>query len=170
MNSAIQEAINQQINLEFSSAYAYLAMSAHFEASGLPGCANWMRQQAQEEVSHAMRLFDFMHDRNTRVALQAIEAPRRDFGSPREVFENALHHEQKVTQSIHNLYTLATENHDYATRVMLEWFINEQVEEEKTVQGILDEFGLVGDNKVALFMIDKELGARQAEAAGGTVE
>lgn len=170
MNSAIQEAINQQINLEFSSAYAYLAMSAHFEASGLPGCANWMRQQAQEEVSHAMRLFDFMHDRNTPVALQAIEAPRRDFGSPREVFENALHHEQKVTQSIHNLYTLATENHDYATRVMLEWFINEQVEEEKTVQGILDEFGLVGDNKVALFMIDKELGARQAEAAGGTVE
>lgn len=169
MNPTIQEAINQQINLEFSSAYAYLAMSAHFEASGLPGCATWMRQQAQEEVTHAMRLFDFMHDRNTPVALQPINAPRHEFGSPREVFENALHHEQKVTQSIHNLYGLATENHDYATRVMLEWFINEQVEEEKTVQGILDEFALVGDNKVALFMIDKELGARQAEA-GGTAE
>lgn len=170
MNPTIQEAINQQINLEFASAYAYLAMSAHFEVSGLPGCATWMRQQAQEEVTHAMRLFDFMHDRNVPVALTAINEPRQSFGSPREVFENALHHEQKVTQSIHNLYTLASENHDYATRVMLEWFINEQVEEEKTVQGILDEFGLVGDNKVALFMIDKELGARQAEGAGGTAE
>lgn len=170
MNSAVQQALNDQINLEFSSAYAYLAMSAHFEAGGLPGCAVWMRQQAQEEVTHAMRIFDFMNDRNAPVVLQAIEAPRGDFGSPREVFENALHHEQKVTESINQLYGVASENHDYATRVMLEWFINEQVEEEKTVQAILDEFELVGDNKVALFMIDKQLGARQAGAEEGMGE
>src|SRR5687768_16066736 len=128
----VQDAINQQIKHEFFSAYVYLSMSAYFESTNLPGFATWMRSQAQEEVTHGMKLFDFINDRGGRVVLHPIDGPPTDFKSPLEVFEQALKHEQAVTAMIHKLYEVAFKANDFATQVELQWFITEQVEEEKT--------------------------------------
>lgn len=169
ISNTVRDALNAQINLEFSSAYAYLAAAAHFEAASLPGFAAWMRKQYEEEIAHAMRLFDHMHDRGGRVALAAITEPKADFAKPGDAFQMALGHEQKVTASIHNLYALAAKENDYATQTMLQWFINEQVEEEKNVGQVLDWLKMAGDSPVAVLMLDQKLGQRgggAAEAAG----
>jgi ferritin len=162
LSQTLQDAINEQIKNEFYSAYLYLAMSAHFETGHLPGCARWMRLQSQEEATHAMKLFDFVHERGGRVVLQAIEQPLAKFGSPVDVFQQALEHERKVTGSIHRLYALAAKENDYATQVMLQWFVEEQVEEERTASDIVEQLKRIGDEPAALFMLDKELGARGA--------
>lgn len=163
LNSAVEQALNDQIQKEFHSAYIYLGMSAYFEAENLPGAAHWMRHQAEEEQEHAMKIFDFINDRGGRVALQAIGEPPAAYSSPLAVFEAAYAHEQKVTQSIHDLYALAVKEADYPTQVMLQWFIDEQVEEEKNASAIVAQLHMVGDSPAALFMIDRQLAARTGE-------
>ncbi len=166
ISSTIQAALNAQINLEFSSAYAYLAAAAHFEAGNLPGFAGWMRQQYAEEITHALRLFDHLHDRGGRVTLAAIAQPQAEFAQPRDAFQMALSHEQKVTASIHALYALAAKENDYATQTMLQWFVSEQVEEEKNVGQVLDWLKMAGDSPAALLMMDQKFGQRGGAEAG----
>jgi ferritin len=162
LSTALQDAINDQVKNELFSAYLYLAMSAHFESAHLPGCARWMRMQSQEEASHAMKLFEFILERGGRVALQAIEQPPVKFKAPLDVFQQALEHERKVSGMIHRLYELAVKENDFATQVMLQWFIGEQVEEERSAGDIVEQLKMVGDQPVGLFMLDQQLGARKA--------
>ena len=162
-NSKIQEALNEQINHEFYSSYLYLSMSAYFETLSLQGFAHWMRLQSTEEQVHAIKLFDFINDRNGRVVLTAIEQPPAKFQSPLDVFQQALKHEQQVTELIDELYKLAATDKDYAIQVALQWFIEEQVQEEKQIRQIVDELKRAGDESVALFILDRELGVRAVD-------
>lgn len=161
INKTVQDAINEQIKKEFYSAYLYLSMAAYCDSINLPGFANWMRLQYQEENAHALRLFDFLNDRGGRVKLLAIEQPPSEFQSPLSLFEEVLAHERKVTGSIHDLYALAVKENDYPTQVEMQWFISEQVEEEKSAGDIVEQLKLAGDNKTALMMLDRELSSRQ---------
>ncbi|MGH7460488.1 MAG: ferritin, partial [Longimicrobiales bacterium] len=146
----------------------YLSMSAYFERTNLPGFATWMKVQAQEEVVHGMKLFDFINDRGGRVLLKQIDGPPTEFESSQDVFEQALKHEQAVTKMIHNLYEIAEQAHDFATQVALQWFITEQVEEEKSADLVVEQLKMIGNDRPALLMLDRELGSRQAgEAASG---
>jgi ferritin len=163
LTEALLDALNRQIQCELHSAYVYLAMSAHFESLALPGCSNWMRHQAQEEVNHAMRLYNYVIDRGGRIELAAIEKPAKEYGAPQDVFEAALKHEQHVTSRIHELYDLAVKENDYPTQTHLHWFIDEQVEEEKTAGEILDMFTRAGDHEAAILFIDNKLGSRSGD-------
>jgi ferritin len=163
IQQAMQDAINQQIADELESAYIYLSMSAHFEAENLPGFARWMRVQSREEVGHAMRLFDYMNERNGRVTLQALPQPPADFGSPLSVFEQALTHEQKISSLIEQLLETARQNGDNPTQVMLQWFITEQVEEENNVGLVVEQVRMAGESRAALLFLDRQLGARSEE-------
>lgn len=163
ISRAMQDAINKQIRDELYSAYLYLSMAAYFEDTSLPGFASWMRMQSQEEVSHAMKFFDFVNERGGRVTLHAIDQPPLEFESPQAVFEATYEHEQKVTGLIHDLYELALAEKDYPAQVMLHWFIDEQVEEEDGVSAILAALERVGDKDQGLLMLDRELGQRGAE-------
>ena len=156
----VQAAINEQIKNELYSAYLYLAMSAHFEEQSLGGLGSWMRIQAREEVTHGMKLFDYLNDRGGRVELQAIAAPPATFESALAIFRAAYQHEQEVTASIHRLYALAVAENDYPTQAALTWFVNEQVEEEKTAADIVSRLEMVGENRSALLMLDHALGKR----------
>ncbi len=158
-------ALNEQINAELTSAYAYLAMAAHFETANLQGSAKWMRRQAREEQGHAMKIFDFVHDCDGRVALTAIPQPQSTFASTLEVWEIALRQEQGVTAGIHALYALATEEKHYATQVMLQWFVTEQVEEEKTTKGIVEQVRSVGSSSSAIYFVDRHLGKEADKSA-----
>jgi ferritin len=160
LSETLQKAMNDQIKHELYSAYLYLAVAAHFERANLLGFAHWMKRQSEEEYGHAMRFYEHIHDRGGRVILQAIDQPPAEFGSPTEVFREALAHEQKVTGLIHNLAGLAAKENDYASQNMLQWFVNEQVEEEKSAFQILEELRMVGDQGAGLFMIDRQLAAR----------
>lgn len=163
MNKRIEEAFNDQINEEFFSAYVYLAMAAHLETLNLDGFASWMKLQAQEEVEHAMRLFDHVNRRGGRVTLKAIGDPSSDFESPLDAFEKALAHEQHITGRIHQLYEIAQEENDYAAQIELQWFIDEQVEEEENTGRVVDLLAMAGENKGALLMLDRELAKRSPE-------
>lgn len=165
LNPKIQDAFNQQINAELHSSYLYLSMAAYFESQSFAGMANWMRIQAEEENMHGMKFFDFVHERGGRVILTEIAAPKTEWNSPSDAFQDALKHEQKITGMINQLVNLAVAEGDHAANAFLQWFVNEQVEEEANVQTILDQLKLVGDNGVALFMMDRELGQRPAPAA-----
>lgn len=158
LSQKLQTALNDQINAELGSAYLYLAMSAHFEAGNLRGSARWMRRQAKEEVSHAMKLFDFVHDRDGRVTLAAVAQPPAQFGSTLEVWEEVLKQEQGVTARIHKLYALAQGENDYPTQTMLQWFVNEQVEEEKTAKTILEQARMIGSSSSTIYFLDRHLG------------
>ena len=160
LSDKLQKAMNNQVTHELYSAYLYLAMSAHFEAANLPGMARWMRLQAGEEQAHAFKFFDYINERNGRVTLQAIPQPPVDFGTPKAVFDQVLKHEQDVTSLITQLYELAVEEKDYAAQAMLQWFITEQVEEEKHAGEIVETFKMVGESPMALMMLDRQLGAR----------
>lgn len=164
LSKAIQDAINEQIKNELYSAHQYLSMSAYCESVTLPGFAHWMRAQAQEEREHAMKFYDFLLNRKGRVILQAIDQPVVEFGSPRQVFEQALEQEQKVTAQINELYGLTASENDYASQVFLQWFLTEQVEEEKNVGDVLETLTMLGDEGEALFLLDMELGKRGKEA------
>jgi ferritin len=159
LDASLEAALNDQMNLEFASAHLYLAMAAHMDARNLVGSATWMRMQAQEETEHAMRFFDHILDRGGRVRLGTIEAPPEEFGSPLEAFSRALEHERKVSAAILELSKQA----DRTTQVFLEWFITEQVEEERTVEQIVGSMELAGDSGAALLILDRELGARTAQ-------
>lgn len=164
LNSKIEEALNQQIQSEFYSSYVYLSMSGYSDSQNLPGFASWMRAQSEEERGHAMRLFDYVQNRGGRVRLASIAQPQLDFESPRVMFEEALRQEQSVTRTIHGLYRLAQEEQDYPTEVELQWFVQEQVEEEKTIHDILAQLAMIGDQPAALVMLDHRLGGRTEEA------
>lgn len=156
-------AMNAQINAELHSAYIYLSMSAYFEDANLPGFANWMRVQAGEEVEHAMKFFDFINERRGRVLLEPIKAVPTEWASPLAAFEEAFKHEQKVTGLIHKLVGLANTEKDYPSQSFLQWFVDEQVEEEASADAIVQRLKLVGDAGQGLFMLDRECGARQAD-------
>lgn len=160
LSNSMQDALNKQIRDELYSAYMYLSMAAYFGSISLPGFAAWMRAQSEEEVEHAMKLFDFVGERGGRVELHAIEQPPVDFESPRAVFEKTYEHEKKVTGLIHDLYARALDENDYASQVMLHWFIEEQVEEEDGVSQILDTLERIGEKGQGLIMLDRELGRR----------
>jgi ferritin len=160
LSKKMQDAINKQINEELASAYIYLSMAAYCESINLPGFAKWMTAQSNEEMEHAMKFYGFVHSRGGRVVLEAIEKPPVEFDGPVDVFEKTLAHEQYITGCIHNLYGIAVEEKDYASLSMLQWFVDEQVEEEETAGGILETLKQVGDKGQALFMIDRQLGAR----------
>ena len=165
LTEAVEKALNDQIQKELYSSYIYLSMAAYFEAENLPGAANWMRNQHDEEHGHAMKIFDFIVDRGGLVQLQALQQPPLTFGSPLEVFEQSLEHERKVSKSIHDLYALAAQENDYPTQAMLQWFINEQVEEEKSVGDIVAQIKMIQDSPAAMYMLDQQLGSRTIGAA-----
>jgi ferritin len=163
LGKAVEDAMNEQIKNEVFSAYQYLSMAAFCEAENLPGFAHWMRAQAREETEHAMKFYDFILDRNGRVVLQGIDGPLVEFGSPLEVFEKALEHERRVTAMINDLYGLAARENDYASQTFLQWFVTEQVEEEKNAGDVVETLRMVGDKSEALFLLDRELGQRRVE-------
>lgn len=163
LDSDIQDAINTQIRNEYYSSYLYLSMSAYCESRSFPGCASWLRRQSEEELVHAMKLFDYMVDRGARVVLESIDQPPSEFGDLLEVFEEVLEHEREVTGMINSLYDLAVSQNDHATAVALHWFIEEQVEEEKSAEEVVEKLKLASDNGAALMILDAELGSRQGE-------
>jgi ferritin len=162
LSDKLQKALNAQVNAELGSAYQYLAMAAHFDAANLEGQAQWMRRQSREEVSHAMKLFDFVHDRDGKVVLEAVAKPKGQFASTLAVWEAVLKQEQHVSGLIHALYRLAGEEKDYPTQAMLQWFIEEQVEEEKTARTILEQVRMIGASSSAIYFLDRHLG-KEAE-------
>lgn len=155
--------INDQIKHEMFSSYLYLAMSAHFEDNNLSGFAHWMRLQAEEELEHAMKFYDYLVDRGGKITLQAIDQPPVEFGTPQEIFEQTLEHEQFITARINTLYALAVKESDFASQVFLNWFVTEQVEEEKNASGILDTLKLVGDRGTMIYQLDRQLGKREED-------
>jgi ferritin len=154
------EVLNKQINNEIYSAYLYLSMSAHSTFVGLKGFANWFMVQYQEEMTHAMKIYDYIHDQGGRVKLMAVEQPPTEFGSPLEMFEKTLKHEKFVTKCINDLVDLAIEEKDHATNIFLQWFVTEQIEEESNDNEIISKLKLVGEEGNGLIMIDKELTGR----------
>lgn len=163
-NKKLQNSINDQIQRELESAQIYLSMAAYFDSANLPGFAQWMKMQFQEEQAHAFRFYDYVFDRGGQVILQALGQPPTEFQSPLDVLEQTLAHEQKVTGHINDLYALAVEEKEYSSQIFLQWFVEEQVEEEKAAGDIIALLKRVGDNEHALMMLDRELGQRQAPA------
>lgn len=162
MPDGLAKAFNDQITMELASSIAYLQMSAYFEGENLIGMAAWMRVQADEEKAHADRFIEFVLDRGNTVEIGAIDAPPSAFSGVAEVFESALAHEQTVTEAIHDLYRLASDVGDLASIPLLQWFINEQNEEEATVDTILERIRLAGTESSAVLLLDNELGTRSA--------
>ena len=160
LKEKIQAALGKQLNAELYSSYLYLSMSAYFQSISLPGFANWMRVQAQEELVHAMKFYDFINDRNGRVMLQKVDGPPTEWSSPLDVFESTYQHEQKVTGLINDLVNLAVAERDHATEIFLQWFVAEQVEEEASADEVVQKLKLMGDSSSGLFMLDRELGQR----------
>ncbi|MBU1998525.1 MAG: ferritin [Candidatus Omnitrophota bacterium] len=162
MDKKLQNVFNDQIKNELASGYLYLSMAAWFEAANLEGFAHWMKVQVKEEENHAMKMFDFLNDRGVRVVLQAIPQPEIEFSSVKEIFEKTLAHEKKVTALINKLYELSKSIDDYPASAFLQWFITEQVEEEKNATKILETIKMIkGDGSAALIMLDRELAKRE---------
>jgi ferritin len=170
LSETIQQAINKQISMEFAASHAYLAMAAFFEERNLPGFAHWFRVQSEEERGHALRFFDYVNDRSGRVTLEGIPEPQVEFGAPLDALEQALSHEKRVTAAINSIYALAARESDYATQSMLKWFIDEQVEEEKSADAITQQLRRIGDDGTGLLMIDRQLAARTGGEGAGAAE
>ena len=156
----LHEAFNQHLNKELYSAYLYLAMAAYFESSNLEGFTSWMKLQAREEYEHAMKFWEHILDRGGNVTLLAIAQPPAKYSSPLDAFQQAHSHEQEVSKAIHELYETAVRDKDYPAEVFLQWFVTEQVEEEKNVGAIVDKLKMVGDSSAGLLMLDREVGQR----------
>ncbi len=160
LKERIEKALNDQVNAEMFSAYLYLSMSSCFAAMNFSGFAQWMKVQAMEEMSHAMKIYDFIIERGGRVTLAQIDAPQTAWESPLAAFEAAYKHEQYITSRINDLVDMAIEERDHATNIFLQWFVSEQVEEEASADEIVQKLKLVGDQGNAIFMLDRELGSR----------
>jgi ferritin len=160
INQRLEKAINEQINAELYSAYLYLSMGAYFEEQGLEGFANWMRVQFEEEQFHGLKFFDYLAERGGRVLLAAIDQPATEWESPVAVFEEVLKHERHVTSLINNLIDISIEEKDHATKSFLNWFIDEQVEEEAAAESLLNQLKLVEGDGRGLLMLDRELSSR----------
>jgi len=156
----MQQALNDQVKWELYSAYLYLSMSAYFSSINLMGFANWMRVQAQEELAHAVKFYDFLIERQGKVILQAVEAPPFKWASPLAAFQKTYEHEQSVTARINDLADLALKTRDHATHIFVQWFVTEQVEEEAAADAIVQQLKLIGKESGALFMLDRELRQR----------
>lgn len=163
IGKTMQDAMNEQINKELFSSYLYLSMAAYFEAKNLPGFANWMRIQSDEEREHAMKFYDFILETSGEVKLKAIDAPKTTWSSSLEVAEEVAAHEVKVTASIYSLYELAQKEKDYPAQMMLQWFITEQVEEEKNASEIVANLKLIEERGTAVLMLDHRLAKRKDE-------
>ncbi len=162
ISEKMQVELNEQVNKEFYSAYMYLAMSAYCNTLGLPGFAHWMRMQYEEESMHVTKMYDYILGQGGEVHLQSIEEPAKEYGTPLEIFQQTLEHEQFITSMIHKLMDLAISERDYATQTFLQWYVTEQVEEEANVNDILAPLRMVGDDKSGLMMIDQKIGGRLA--------
>ncbi|MBU0757075.1 MAG: ferritin [Nanoarchaeota archaeon] len=161
MTKKMQDAFNEQINKELFSEYLYLAMAAYFDAKNLGGMSHWMKKQAGEEHSHAMKLYSFVYDRGGKVILKAIAAPKTEWKNPLDAFNEAYEHEKFITESINKLWDAAFSDKDRASMAFLKWFVDEQVEEEANASEIVEKLKMVGDSKSALFMYDAVLGKRE---------
>jgi ferritin len=170
IGKAMQDAINEQINKELFSSFLYLSMAAYFTEKNLDGFAHWMRLQAGEEYEHAMKFYDFILDRGGRVYLKALDAPATDWNSNLEVAEQVAAHEASVSSSIHDLYELALKEKDYAAQVMLQWFITEQVEEEKNAADLVAKLKLIEERGTAVLMLDHRLSKRSGDEEEGEEE
>ncbi len=157
------DALNLQMNREFFNSRLYLSMAAYFESLNMSGAAQWMAAQAQEETGHAMRLYNHLRERGARILLAAVEAPPTQWDSPLAAFEAAYEHECKVSRQFDEHMALAQSEKDYATIVLLQWFINEQVEEEAPTDAIVQKIKMIGDNKGGLFMLDRALSERKTK-------
>ncbi len=163
ISQTMQAAINEQINKELFSSYLYLSMASYFASKNLPGFAQWMHKQSDEEREHAMKLYEHLEDRGGRVLLKAIEAPQTEWASNLEAFRAAAAHEAHISASIHALYETAVQEKDYPAQVMLQWFINEQVEEEKNAAEIVANLELIEERGTAVLMLDHRLAKRGGE-------
>ncbi|MDE6338175.1 MAG: ferritin [Muribaculaceae bacterium] len=160
ISKRMNDALNAQINWEFWSGYLYLSMAQHFESVGLKGIANWFNVQFKEELDHAQIFINYVNARGGKVTLSAIADVPQSWESPLEAFKFTLDHEQKVTSLINDLYQLAEDDKDFATRQMLNWFVAEQVEEEDTARELIDKFTLIGNDGMGIYQLDTELGSR----------
>jgi ferritin len=160
LNQKMEEALNKQVTAELYSAYFYLAMSSYCESISLSGCANWMRAQAQEELYHGIKIYDYINERGGRAIMAAIDQPPAEWESIQDMFAAVLAHEQKVTGLINDLMNLAQDERDHASTSFLQWFIDEQVEEESSVGEVVDKLKLIGKDGNGLFVMDRELGQR----------
>ena len=160
ISKKMEDAINEQVTAEIYSAHLYLSMSAYLDSIDLPGFASWMKIQYQEEISHAFKMFNYIIERDGRARVSQIDEPQFEWNSALDVFQAAYAHEQKVTGLINNLVDIALEEKDHASHIFLQWFVNEQVEEESTAKGVIQQLKLLGDSKAGLFQIDRELGQR----------
>lgn len=167
LNSKLTKLLNEQINNEMSSSYVYLAMAAWFEQTPYAGFAQWMFTQSREETMHALKFYQYLADRDAKVELQPIAKPKADFKSPLDVFQQSLKQEEKVTQQINDLYEVAEQVKDHASKNLLLWFLNEQMEEEKIVRDMLDRLKLAGNDPASLLVLDREAGSRPAGGGGG---
>lgn len=167
LDPKLTELLNEQINNEMSSSYIYLAMAAWFEQTPYMGFASWMFNQSREETMHALKFYQYLVDRDAVVALKPIAEPKATFQSPIDAFEHSLKQEQAVTQQINNLYDLAEQVKDHSSKNLLLWFLNEQIEEEKTVRDMLDRLKLAGTDPASLLVLDREAAQRQAPGREG---
>lgn len=163
LSTTLEKALNDQLNLELVSSYAYRAMAAHFAQTPFTGFAKWMELQSQEELEHADKFFNYIVERGGKVKLLAIPEPRASFKSPLEVFQTSLEHEQKVSAAILAIYDLSLSEKDYATLSFLKWFLDEQVEEEQSVSDVIAKLLLIGDNHNGLFHMDRQAAKRAEE-------
>jgi len=166
----VLDAINSQINAEIHSAYLYLSMAAYFKSVNLEGFAAWMNVQVEEELEHAGKFYNFVHQRGGKVILTAIDGPKTQWSSTREAFEDALKHEQYITRRINDLMDVALAEKDHATQIFLQWFVTEQIEEEDNVSGVLEKIKMLEGAKGGLFMLDRELGQRGAGGSAASHE
>ncbi len=169
INKRMQDAINEQIKFEIYSANLYLSMSAYIEGKNLKGIAHWLRVQYEEETFHALKLYDYLKNREGQVILQSIGAPPSEFGTPLETFQKVLEHEQHVTAAINNLYKVAIEENDFAAQIFLQWYVNEQMEEEANASDVIGKMKLIGDRGVDLLYLDTELATRVFVPPAATV-
>lgn len=162
LDKSLHDLLNQQIKNEMDSSYTYLAMSAWFESQPYPGFSQWMYVQSLEETEHAMKFFRFLADRDAKISLLTLDAPKQEYKNPLEVFKSSLEQEQKVTKQIHDIYSLALEVKDHSTKNFLNWFLEEQIEEEKLVRDMIDRLELVKDHPVGLIQLDTEAAQRKS--------
>src|SRR5512135_3449008 len=165
LSNKLEKVLNDQINLEFCSAYAYLGMAAYFDRTPFTGFGKWMQVQSSEELGHANRFFKYIVERGGKVTLKAIPEPKCDYRSPLDAFKASLGHEQRVSAAICAIYEQASAEKDYPTLSFLKWFLDEQVEEERNVGEMVAKLEMIGDNRNGLFHLDRHAGKRGEEKA-----
>jgi ferritin len=166
LSKEMQDGLNNQINNEYFSSYTYLSMSAYCESINMTGFASWLRRQSNEELEHALKLFDYVIDRDGKIVLKSIDQPPAKYSSLLKMFQQVLEHEREVTSMINKLYEQAANEGNHATAVELQWFIQEQVEEEKSARDIVDNLKLAGDNSSALLILDREMSDSSSQTSG----